>query len=181
MTSPRMAAALSVGILTLVPSAAEARGQEPPATASPLLAPRVRGLDSVSRHLLESGPACSPTIARMLLALEASDLIVSIETRLLPKTLLGELRVLTASATVRHVRIRLRVPNAERTLLAVLGHELHHATEVAADREMRNARTQRARYLAIGYEGFGGGRFETDAAREAGRIVAREVAGCSAR
>lgn len=153
-----------------------------PATAASAPSPtsRVRGLDGASRRLLQTGAACSPTIARMLAALEASDLIVGIETRPL-ETMRGQLRVVAASAGVRYVRIRLRVPDSTRELVSVLGHELRHAVEVASTAEVRDNRTLAAHYLRIGYESTRRGFYETDSALETGRAVAKEVAACRGR
>ena len=93
----------------------------------------------------------------------------------------GELRILPAAGGVRHVQIRLQTPNSMENLLWILGHELHHAMEVAAAPEVRDQATQRAFFVRVGWERDGGGRFETEAAVEAGRLVAREVGGCRAR
>jgi hypothetical protein len=182
VTRTSIAAVVSVAAFMQFTPPVHAAEEGPGATAF-LLSPdsRVRGLDSTSRRLLETGAACSPTFARVLQDLQASDLIVGVETRPMPKKVRGELRLVAASAAVRYVRVGLQVPNAERDLVAVLGHELHHATEVAAAPEVRDARTQRAHYLRIGYEPQGRGFYETDAALEAGRVVAREIAGCGTR
>ena len=70
------------------------------------------------------------------------------------------------------------MPNHVHQLVSVLGHELQHAMEVAADPEVRGAATLRRFYSRVGWEGIAGGRYETDAAQEAGRVVAKEVGGC---
>jgi hypothetical protein len=176
-------AALIAASLTIValPTGAGADDETPTAVAlvrSPYS--RVRGFDSVSRHLLEIAVACSPTVARMVVDLQSSDLIVGVEAFPLDRRTRGELRIVAVSTDVRHIRIRLRAPNHVHELVSVLGHELQHAVEVAADSEVRDAATLRRFYLRVGWEGVAGGRYETDAAREAGRVVAKEVAGCRA-
>jgi len=178
--------ALVAGVLTV----AALTGRLPPASvgrevksATALAASpdsRVRGFDEISRDVLRAGVACSPTVARMVVDLQASDLIVGVEAAPLEKTIRGELRLVATSGRTRYVRIRLRIPTTGRQLVSVLGHELQHAMEVAGAPEVRDAATQRAYYLRVGYERLGGGRFETDAALEVGRRVEREVGGCAA-
>jgi hypothetical protein len=135
----------------------------------------VRGLDREAARILEIAISRSPTVARMAQALESSDLIVWVETHPLQKRTLGELRVVSAVGPVRHVRISLRTPAALVDLVSTLGHELHHATEVAGAPQVRDLASQVAFYRQAGYEGTAGGYFETDAAREVGRKVAREL------
>jgi hypothetical protein len=171
-----VAAALSMVAL----SAGRVAGQES-STARLRLGPdsRVRGLDPAARAVIEAAVACSPTVARLVADFEASDLIVLVETcPLARKVSLGDLRIVAASAGVRYVRIRLRIPNAAPDLMTVLGHELRHAVEVASAAEIRDAASQRAFFLRVGYERPGGGRFETEGAVETGRLVATEIAGC---
>jgi hypothetical protein len=183
MTSVPVHVALLAASLNLfvLPPAAGA-GQGPSATDAVLLpTSRVRAFDAVALEVLQAAITCSPTVARAVSDLQASDLIVGIEAHPFKTNLAGELRVLAASAGVRHVRIRLQTPNAKQDLMWILGHELHHALEVAAAAEVRDAATQRAFYVRAGWEREGGGRFETDGALEAGRLVAREIAGCRAR
>jgi hypothetical protein len=140
----------------------------------------VRTIGREARRVLEAAIACSPTVERMLMALQSSDLVVLIETRPLQRRVNGETRLVAAEGDVRYVRIRLRVPNALSDLGAVLGHELQHATELAAAPGVRDEAGQRSHYLHIGYAAMSGGYFETEGALEAGRRVAREVKGCRA-
>lgn len=179
MTSTAIAA-LFAASLTVIALPASAGVHDTPSAAAVVLSPdsRVRGFDEASRHLLRVAMACSPTVARMVVELQTSDLIVGIEAAPPDRKTRGELRIVAASSGVRHVRIRLRVPNHVHQLVSVLGHELQHAMEVAADLEVRDAATLRRFYLRVGWEGIAGGRYETDAAQEAGRVVAKEVGGC---
>jgi hypothetical protein len=142
-------------------------------------ASRVRCLDARARSLLEIALASSPTVARQVAALQSTDLIVGIETTAERKTR-GDMRILGATPDTRLVRIRIRIPGAWEALVSVLGHELHHALEIAAEPGVRDGATLRAHYLRIGYERAGGGRYETEAALEAGRLVAAELAGVRA-
>ena len=111
----------------------------------------------------------------MLAGLESTDLIVGVETAVLPRFLRGELRVIAATPAVRYLRVRLNVPNGEDDLVAVLGHELRHALEIAGMLDVRDQAGLVKAYQRIGNKGHGDGYYETDAALEAGRTVGREL------
>ncbi len=136
----------------------------------------VRALDPDARRLLETAVACSPTIARWIVALQQTDLIVGVETHRLPRKILGELRFVSATPGARYLRIAVKTPNTARKLMSVLGHELQHALELAAAPEVQDAVAARSLYRRIGYQEKWGPCFETEAALEAGRRVAAEVA-----
>jgi hypothetical protein len=136
---------------------------------------RIRCLDREARQIVERAVVSSPTVARMVAELEKSDLIVGIQLCPLSRTLLGEARIVMATPDVRYIRIRIKSPNASDTLIAVLGHELQHAVELAAARDVRSAEAQADLYRRIGYERHSGGYFETQAALDAGRAVAAEI------
>jgi hypothetical protein len=156
------------------PAAAQDHGEPQLAVFS--AASRVRCLDSEARRLLATALEASPTVARQVASLQSTDLIVGIETTAERKTR-GDVRILGATPETRLVRIRIRIPGARTALVSVLGHELQHALEIAAEPAVRDAATLRAHYLRIGYERAGGGLYETEAALEAGRRVAAELTG----
>ena len=60
--------------------------------------------------------------------------------------------------------------------VALLGHELYHALEIAQEPGVRDTQTLRALYRRIGHE-YGRGQFETEPARTAGRRVQAELSG----
>jgi hypothetical protein len=136
---------------------------------------RVRCLDVGARRLLETALKASPTVARQVAELQSTNLIVGIETTTDRRTR-GEVRIIGATAGTRLLRIRIRVPGAPRALVSVLGHELQHVLEIAAEPGVRDAATLRAYYLRIGYERVSGGLYESESALEAGRRVASELA-----
>ena len=180
-TNPASIAALA--LLALIASIAPARAEERAVSTGAAEVnvqvgspeSRIRCLDREARQIVERAVASSPTVARMVAELEKSDLIVGIQLCPLPKTLLGETRIVMATPDVRYVRIRIKSPNAGDTLIAVLGHELQHAVELAAARDVRSAEAQADLYRRIGYERHSGGYFETQAALDAGRTVAAEI------
>lgn len=165
-------------VLTLAAAPSPVAAQGSTAPPAFVLSPdsRVRCLDREARSLIEAAIAVSPTIARLLTDLQATDLIVGIGTHVFQtKGLKGEARIIAATPVVRHVRITIGIPGAKSDLISVLGHELQHAMEIAAAPDVRDTVTLRALYLRIGYERTNGGYYETDAALEVGRQVSAEV------
>ncbi len=152
-----------------------AQSLEAPAAAIGTPAARVRGLDRAARQILQRGIEASPTVVRMLTELESTDLIVGIETTPLARFLHGEARIVAATPAVRYLRVRLSVPNGEDELVAVLGHELRHTLEIAGMPDVRDQTSLVMAYQRIGTKGHGDGYYETDAALEEGRTVAREL------
>jgi hypothetical protein len=150
------------------PSADDA-GSTTPAMA------RVRPVDNDARKVMALAVAASPTIARMMAELEHTDLVVSVQTCQLPRTVNGDARVVVAAGGVRHVRIRLSIPRATSDLIIVLGHKLRHALEFAAMPEIRDGESQTRAYRLMGAPEWCKGSFETEAALEAGRTVAQEL------
>ncbi|MCX6545606.1 MAG: hypothetical protein NTV05_14490 [Acidobacteria bacterium] len=142
---------LAAALLMLATVTNPVAAQDAPAPAAFVFSPnsRVRCLDGEARRLLEAAVAVSPTIARLVTDLQSTDLIVGIEAHTLPKKgLNGDARVIAATPVVRHVRIRVAIPGVQSELLAVLGHELQHAVEIAAAPDVRDAaRTLRANRL----------------------------------
>ncbi len=175
MTSSKLGIAILLAAMA-VPIRAGARDSDAPTLLSPDA--HVRAVDRETHRLLEGAVACSPTVSRMVTALQASDLIVTIEMRPMQKIALGDVRIVAATRETRYLRLGLKVPNGHRELLSLLGHELQHAIEVAGAPQVRDAPTLRAYYQRIGWAEVGDGYFETEAALEAGRVVARDVAGC---
>jgi hypothetical protein len=133
-------------------------------------------VDVLAREVLQNATLLWPTVARLIAELEQSDLIVSIGTGHLPENVNGQARMIAATPSVRYMRVVLKIPNSAPALMEVLGHELRHAVEIAGMPEVRDELSLAAAYrrpgVAMAREGF----FETDAAVETGRLVAREVA-----
>jgi hypothetical protein len=138
---------------------------------------RLRCLDQEARHVVETALAVSPTVVRMVAELQSTDLIVGVETMLLPaRASRGDTTIILAAPGARHVRIRIGIPASQSDLVSVLGHELQHALEIAAAPDVRDAATLRSHYKEIGYTRSRAENFETDAALRAERQVSLEVA-----
>jgi len=143
-------------------------------------------LESPTRHvrtahpyvesLLRDGFQRSPTFARLLVRLERSDLIVFIESQIpLPPGIEGRLVMLSAAHGVRYVLIQIGTGDSLMDAIALLGHELEHANEIADAREVVDMSGFVALYERIGVKS-GWHQYETKMAQEAGRQIRRELA-----
>jgi serine/threonine protein kinase len=99
-------------------SARTAAGQNGPVGPAP---PRVCAGDALETEVLRSAIARAPTVARLVAELEGTDPIVIIETDRLPEHIAGQVRVAAATASVRYVRVRLKIPGSEASLMKTLG------------------------------------------------------------
>ena len=126
--------------------------------------------------MLETAAALSPTVARLIAALQQSDVIVVVGTgALLSADVNGLAHVFAVGPDVRYVRVLLKIPNDRRNLMRVLGHELQHALEMAGMPHARDGQSLAAAYSRIGVPMVGDNYFETDAAVRVGQVVAREL------
>lgn len=143
-------------------------------------------LESPTRHvrttfpyaqaLLRDGFQRSPTFARLLVRLERSDVIVYIESQVpMPPGIDGRLVMLSTAHGMRYVLIQMgmridSLPDA----IALLGHELEHANEIADAPDVIDMNGFVALYEQIGVKN-GSHQYETKMAQEAGRQIRREL------
>jgi hypothetical protein len=149
-----------------------------PLTAAAVLdAPtrHVRTTDRPIRSMLRTGFAQSPTFASLLQRLEGSDLIVYLEeVDRLPGALDGRLLLLPPAHGVRYIRIQVAAHGTPCDIIAVIGHELRHAVEIAEASTVVDAEGLAALYRRIGVD-HGNNEFDTIEAQEIGRQVRREL------
>jgi hypothetical protein len=165
-----------IAILILRASVAAAQPESNVTATTPARLSHVRGGDALALTVLHDAAALSPTVASLLAQLEETDLIVTVITGRLPERINGHTRMVTAAAGVRYLRIILKIPNVTERLIATLGHELRHAMEIAGMPEVRSEATLAAAYRRVGVAMARDGYFETEAAVQTGRLVARELA-----
>jgi hypothetical protein len=135
----------------------------------------VRPVDPNAAHMLARGLERSPLVRDLVRRLEASDVVVHLETaRDLPSGIGGMTRWVTGGGGYRYLRISLRADLARPDRLAMLAHELRHACEVA-DSTARSADEFRRLFEQAGHQL--GKYFETHAALEAERIARMELRG----
>jgi hypothetical protein len=137
----------------------------------------VRSQDRSVRHLLKRGFNRSGTFRNLMAQLEQSDVIVYIEqVPRLPGALEGRMMILPTAHGQRYVRVQITLRGAPDDEVAVLGHELQHAIEVAQEDWVYDQTTMRALYERIGTGTLGAHHvYDTLAAQEVGRIVRREL------
>ena len=149
-----------------------------PMTESALLdAPtrHVRTTDPAIKSLLKRGLRQSATFASLVARLQQSDLIVYVEgIDRLPNAIEGRLLILPVPRGVRYVQIQIRLRGALDDSIALLGHELQHAVEVAQASDVRDEKGLARLYQRIGVSG-GAHVYDTAAAQQTGRIVRREL------
>lgn len=137
---------------------------------------RVRALDTWAEETLRFGVERSPTFRGLLAELEASDVIVYIETSVvLPTYASGTTRLAVANGSQRYVRIVLLRDPLALNRVAVLAHELQHAIEIARS-DVRSTREMQALFDEIGRPSPGDhASYETDAAISISRVVRLEA------
>jgi len=142
-------------------------------------------LESPTRHirsafpyvnsLLRDGFYKSPTFARLVTRLERSDLIVYVEMLpQMPAGVEGRLVMLPRAHDTRYVRIQLGMQGSVSDAIALLGHELQHATELADAPGVTDMDGFVALYERIGQKS-GWHQYETAAAQDAARQVKSEI------
>lgn len=135
----------------------------------------VRSQDRSIRHLLKRGFNHSATFAQLMARLEQSDVIVYVEeVARLPGALEGRMMMLPIAHGQRYVRIQIALRGAPDDSVALLGHELQHAIEVAQASGVSDQTQLAALYQRIGTRG-GPQVYDTIAAQEIGRVIRREL------
>ena len=138
----------------------------------------VRVLDPWAAEALRLGLDRSQTFRDLVAELEASDVIVHVETRVtLPLSASGTTRLAAATDSRRYVRVVLLRDPLPVNRVAVLGHELQHACEISRS-PVRDASGMRTLFDAIGRPSPGERTaYETEAAVKVSRVVWYEVHG----
>jgi hypothetical protein len=138
--------------------------------------PRVRPLDAYSVKLLQDGRARSATVRDLERRLEATDVVVYVTSAWRQA---GEpdacLRWVSTSAGLRYVVVKVGLDLAPQTRIELLGHELHHATEVAGASWVRSAVDVRELFTEIGHPTVRQDTYETEAARLVGLRIRRDL------
>jgi hypothetical protein len=136
--------------------------------------PHLRATDARILERVKEGCRRSSTFRRLVEEVEHSDLIVYFEaTGQVPRTVQAYVQLAGAAPTVRFLRIAVKIPASADTLIAHLGHELQHATEIARATEVRDQAGMEALYRKIGDQNAAG--WDTAAARRVGLIVLDEL------
>jgi len=147
-------------------------GEMPFATAA-----RLRPASSFEAAMLDEGLCRSATFRSLVATLKTSDLIVYVNVkRLSPGNLAGGLQFVAATATTRIMRVVIGLTVDRIARIAVLGHELQHAVEVAGSPDIRSSTAFADFYRSHGVRGATQHAYETEAARSTEERIRREAA-----
>lgn len=137
----------------------------------------VRAIDREMSSVLAEGMRRSGTFAHLVLALDKSDVIVYVETgRPLPSSIAGRMLLAAGPEGFRYLRIQVTGRPNTKEMIALVGHELRHALEVAECPEVRDEAGLIALYQRIGHATLGPHQYDTAAAQAVGRQVRAELA-----
>jgi hypothetical protein len=139
----------------------------------------VRTNDSRMRVAIADGIAGSVFFRDLVAQLDASDVIVYAEPDcLMPPPLAGRLTFMSSTGGRRYVLVRIACTLEGRGQIAMLGHELRHAVEIADAESVVDELSLAVVYGQIGFASKAmpaGAGFDSRAAIEAGRRVWEEL------
>lgn len=139
---------------------------------------RVRVLTPCVKTLVEDATAVSSTVRALVVRIEQSNLIVYVRcVAINHASFVGRLVFLSAVAGQRYVVIELRNPEQWEAQVATMAHELQHAVEIAdapwVESQAGMAHYYRQAGITVSTKPL---TFDTDAARQVGLRVQRELA-----
>ena len=136
----------------------------------------VRAVGGALSSVLAEGIRRSDTFAQLVLALDQSDVIVYIERgRGMPAAIAGRLFLVAGPEGHRYLRIQVTGHPQSNEIIALVGHELRHALEVAESPAVRDTASLIALYERIGHRSSGAHHYDTVAAQDTGRQVRAEL------
>ncbi len=134
----------------------------------------VRSTERQMLDVLHEGCDRSPTFKGLVDDLEGSDVIVYVEpSALLPQAVDAYMRFAGATSSIRYLRVVVSAKARGDRLIALVGHELQHAREVASATAVRDQVTLAAMYRLIGDANAQG--WDTEAACAVGARVRDEL------
>ena len=137
----------------------------------------VRGATPRVKTLIDEGMRRSPTFRALVERLNRSDVVVYISLASdLPTGLEGRLCFMTYAGSVRYLHAQVRDGLGVDGIIAVAGHELQHAVEVAEHPDVKDAQGLEGLYQRIGERSsITENRYDTPATRSMGRRVRQEL------
>ena len=157
---------IAIPLLTIVMA-------QQPAAAAPS---HIRTTSAALRTLIAAGIERSPTFRALVDQLEASDVVVYVDFRTFnERGLGGQILFVGAAGGRRYVQVFV-APLQDLDCLAILGHELRHAVEIASAPSVVDSASMARCYERIGYHvPPHANRFDTSNAVESGRRVLYEA------
>jgi hypothetical protein len=148
-------------------------------TAPDASRPHIRTTDQRLLRLVRDGARTSETFRRLVDRLNRSDVVVYLDCAgtAAPE---GRLTFVSAVGGYRYVHVRMaRLPSKE-IQIALIGHELQHAVEIADAPDVVDTPSLAREYQRIGFLSprlTPGTSFDSDAAVDAGNRILRELSG----
>jgi len=140
-------------------------------------ASRLRPVSAFEAGVIREGLCVSPTLRSLADRVDASDLTVHVRVNRFPdRRLAGGLRFLASTPTDRGLQVEIAFGLDRYARIAMLGHELQHAVEVAETAQIRDKDGFRRFYALHGVGPAIERAYETDAAREVEIAVRKELA-----
>jgi hypothetical protein len=137
---------------------------------------RVRGSDPRIERLIAEGLRRSTTFGDLVVALNRSNVIVYIQKSMtLPSMVSGRTLLTTRAHGQRYLRVQVRLDLPAADVIALIGHELRHAIEIAENPDVVDQSSMVKLYERIGHRADRQDHFDTAAAREAQRQVRIEL------
>ena len=161
-----------------VPAAGAASLEEGPEVG---IRPHIRVEDERLARLIDYGRQRSILLQALIDRLESSDVIVYMRCdRQLRRGVSGRLSYVGTAANLRYVMVRVGYVGDRLRQIALVGHELRHAVEVAETPEIVDSGSLQAAYERIGYVNRAASftgilAFESDQAVQAGEHIFREL------
>jgi hypothetical protein len=140
----------------------------------------IRTTDRRLLRLVRDGVRGSDTFRRLVDRIRASDVVVYLECGGGKRSSAGRLTFMSAVGGYRYVHVRVARLASAAVQIALIGHELQHAVEIADAPDVVDASSLAREYERIGYLSpriAPGVSFDSDAAVEAGYQVLRDLSG----
>ncbi len=149
-----------------------------PASGDGLRDPHIRSNESELLTAVRDGARLSPTLQHLVEGLEASDVVVYLMfSREESPRMAGHIAWLTKAAGRRYLRISIDRRTLGCDRIAILGHELHHAMEIAESPAVTDEVSLGGLYRRIGFKSAVGKAdcFDSAGAILAGQLIKRET------
>ena len=148
------------------------------AAATDVRDPHIRSIEPEMLNDLEKGARLSPTLQRLVDRLETSDVVVYLmfDRAAAPNTA-GHISLITTVPGRRYLRISIDRRRLDCQRLAILGHELQHAVEIADAPGATDQESVASLYRTIGFRSDTGRRdcYDSRLAIDTGLQVQREI------
>ena len=127
--------------------------------------------------VLHEGAVRSPTLHRLLVRLNDSDVIVHVESGVVvSRADVSHPQFVTSAAGQRYLRISINSVTNRRDIIVLMAPELHHAFEVASNPEVVDQKTMERLYAQLGRRSRPGvTAFDTDGSLAVSRRVRAEL------